>query len=108
MRPLVGILAGVLCALSFGRTAGPAVSGVVSSREGSRRAGVFVSARNIATGQTTYTMTRTGGRYLIRELPAGVYDVKVDDRAWSGPAQQVDLSITHSAKVDFVVSANAV
>ena len=73
-------------------TKGYTISGRVSDVQGKTLPGIFVSARNSATGRTTYALTQAQGIFRIPDLETGEYDVRVADRGWQGDAQRVKLS----------------
>jgi hypothetical protein len=67
------------------------IQGQVSDLSGRNLPGMFVSARNRATGRTTYVLTQAMGRFQIPNLPAGEYEVLVKTRGWETQPQQAQL-----------------
>ena len=84
------------------------IVGRVTDPQGRSLAGLFVSARNPATGRTTYTLTQAQGSFRIPDLEAGDYDVKVADRGWKSQVQQVKLTSHDSSTVNLKVTADPV
>ena len=63
---------GALCASAHAAT----ISGSVKGPDGAAFKGAFVSAQNTKTKITFNVLSQPDGRYSIRNLPAGEYDVQ--------------------------------
>ena len=85
------------------------IQGQVSDVRGRHLAGLFVSARSVATGRTTYVLTRDQGRFQIPNLPAGEYEVLVQARGWEGQPQRTKLDgSNHTGVVNFKVKPGVI
>jgi hypothetical protein len=79
---------------------GSSAQGRVTDAQGRGVTGLFVSARNVATGRTTYVLTQAQGRFHFTNLEPGDCDVRVDNRGWGGKPQHIKLVARDSATVN--------
>ena len=87
---------------------GSVVLGRVTDPQGRGLTGLFVSARNTATGRTTYVLTRAQGRFRVTDLEAGDFDIGVDTRGWGRERQQIKLAAGASATVNLNLKADPI
>jgi virginiamycin B lyase len=85
-----------------------AIVGQVSDLDGGPIEGLFVSARNRATGCTTYVLSQAQGRFQIPNLQPGEYNLLVEARGWEGQPQRVDLTNSSPAPVSLKVKPSAI
>jgi len=79
------------------------VHGQVSDLQGRYLTGIFVCARNRATGSATYVLSQAQGQFQFTNLPSGEYDVSVEARGWDGQPQRVELIDKAGSAVNFRV-----
>ncbi len=77
------------------------IRGRVSDPSGSVVAGATVSAKNVDTGLTRDGVTNEEGTYVLAELPAGVYTLKVTSPGFAPVAQNVVVSVGLDTTADF-------
>lgn len=80
---------------------GVAISGRVRDHRQRGVSGLFVRARQQATGQMTYVLTKRHGRFTIPGLDPGEYDLSVEARGWGAEPQRVTLSQPGAGQVTF-------
>jgi carboxypeptidase family protein/TonB-dependent receptor-like protein len=71
--------------------------------------GVTVTARNIANGQQRRATTDSQGRYVIADIPVGVYKVVAEQTGFQTQARnEVQVNVAATVSVDFVLQAGQV
>lgn len=103
----VGVL---IMVTSFGYAAtGGTISGTVKDPRGAPFRGAFVKARNVATRMTVDVLSDAQGRYQIRELPPGEYEVQAKTVGYtSEPHKGLNLKPGESESVDFALQKGMV
>ena len=76
------------------------ISGTIQDESGGVLPGVTVTVTNTGTGGAQTGVSNPQGRYEIRNLPAGRYDVRGDLPGFSGDAATVTVAAGGSAMVD--------
>ncbi|HZP33622.1 MAG TPA: TonB-dependent receptor [Candidatus Acidoferrales bacterium] len=91
---------GLLFALAFwtpiqlrAQVAGATLSGTITDPQGGAIPNAKVSARNVATGVSTDTMTNAAGAYTIVNLIPGDYDVSISAQGFNTLATKVTLTV---------------
>jgi virginiamycin B lyase len=80
------------------------ISGTVTGPDGKPAMGVFVTAENPKTKISVYALSRADGKYVIPNLGAATYDLRIDAIGWKAVLKQgVALSDEASATADFSV-----
>jgi hypothetical protein len=69
------------------------IHGIVSDPSGSVIAGAKITAKSLATGQQREAATGQDGGYVLAELPAGEYTVRVESAGLSSSAQKVQVDV---------------
>lgn len=83
---------------------GGSVSGVVKEEGGGPVAAAVVKLTNQQTGQTRTVSTGDAGRYQIREVPPGVYDITVERPGFNtAKVESVRVSVAQVARLSDVV-----
>lgn len=96
----------VASALS-GQQIGGVLSGTVSTSSGQVVANADVSAKNLATGDSTHIRTDASGKYKIANLRQGDYAVSAQQAGFATKTSNVSLTSSGSAQtLDFVLSAS--
>ncbi len=112
-RPRLLILALALSSVPFGEVAAQrptaAITGVVRQAGDVSVDGAEVIASNVTTGFEYRVSTSSTGRYWVRGLPPGRYDVTVR-RIGMLPASRngIELTVGRTATIDFSMGATAV
>jgi outer membrane receptor protein involved in Fe transport len=90
---------------AFSQQAFTSLTGVVTDQNGAVIAGATVTATNNATNLSRHTITNEEGRYVISNLPAGYYEVKITAAGFetktseSSASLQVGQTITLNAEL---------
>jgi hypothetical protein len=101
------LLTGLLLAgLARGQTAGAALSGAVTNPSGAAVANAKVTAKNLATGQSSETQTDAQGRYSFADLPPGDYEVTVTLQQSVPKTVRVTLAAGARQNVNVTLSGN--
>ena len=110
MRPSVGILGLVALAAAFGSAAPAAtVSGTVKGPDGAPFKGAFVIAQNASNHISVTVLSDKTGRYLIPDLPAATYDVRIRAIGYKAdPRNDVKLAANQNASYDWNLQAGVV
>src|SRR5437868_3965093 len=69
------------------------IHGIVSDPSGSVIVGAKITAQSVATGQQREAATGQDGGYVLAELPAGEYTVRVESAGLSSSAQKVQVDV---------------
>lgn len=80
------------------------ITGTVSTATAPARAGVAVVARNIATGNTTRTVTRSDGSYVLAGLAPGDYQISIEGQS----TQTLSVAVGETATVNLTVGGQQV
>ena len=91
------LLPGMMLAQSYRGS----IRGRVIDPSGSVVGGATVSAKNVDTGLTRDAVSNEEGTYVLAELPAGVYTVKVTVPGFAPVAQNVVVSVGLDTTADF-------
>ena len=78
------------------------IKGQISSGTGAAQAGLAVTARNLANGNTYRTATLADGSYVLPGLAPGSYDLRVG----GGEAQTVTVQVGETAAVDLALAGS--
>lgn len=77
------------------------VNGIVSDPKDAVIAGARVAAVNKATGLARETSTNSEGLYVLSDLPAGVYDLRIEAKGFRGREfKEVALEVGRSTTID--------
>ena len=79
-----GLALSISCLALMTAAKAATVTGIVKGPDGAPFRGAFVSAQNLATKVTVNVLTRTDGRYAIKNLPAGDYFVSSRSVGYEG------------------------
>ena len=94
--------------ISFSNAAG-SISGTVTDSSGAVVAGATVTATNTATSDSRSTTTNENGKYLIGNLTAGTYNLKVDASGFkSWLTQNVPVTADGFVKYDVALEVGTV
>ena len=77
------------------------IHGIVSDPSGSVIAGAKITAKSVGTGQEREAATGQDGGYVLAELPAGQYTVRVESAGLSSSAQNVRVDVGLATTVNF-------
>jgi hypothetical protein len=80
------------------------ISGQLRDASGANLVQGNVTARNLATGATRTIQVGSDGSFLLRELPAGDYEVSAESSGLQPVARQVRVSVGLDTTVDFELS----
>jgi hypothetical protein len=108
IRPLawrVGIVLTFMSVASLLAQTGGSLTGAVSGSTGSAVSNARVSAKNLATGQSTAAQTNAAGLYSLPNLPPGEYEVSVSAEGVGSKTAKVTLAAGASERLDLVLSA---
>src|SRR5213593_687551 len=72
------VLIALFAAVVLGQGERAAVTGVVADPTGAIIVGANISVRNVETNIVSNTLTNSAGIYLLPALPAGQYELKVE------------------------------
>lgn len=81
------------------------VQGQVTSGAAAAQAGLQVTARNTANGNTYRTTTRADGSYVLANLAPGAYEIKVASPNGEQKTQVVTLLVGETASIDLALGA---
>ena len=96
---------GALCAPSLAAT----ISGAVKGPDGAPFRGAFVAAQNLKTKITVSVLTQSDGRYNVKNLPAGDYEVRVKSTGYSNnETSRLTLSADQAGAKDFSLAKSPV
>jgi len=94
------VSASILALTVGGRAA--TVSGTVKGPDGAPFRGAFVAAQNLATRITVNVLSQGDGRYSVKNLPAGDYEVRIKAVGYANDeASRTTLGADQSATKDF-------
>src|SRR4051812_42956940 len=79
----------LLCQLVAAAQAGGALAGTVTDQNGDLVAGAEVKILNLASGREVATKTDAAGKYELKGLPAGSYQVSVRRQGFAAAARRV-------------------
>ncbi|MGH9852014.1 MAG: TonB-dependent receptor [Blastocatellia bacterium] len=101
---LVCVIAGSASAQTAGR-----VTGQVMDSSQAVIPGATVTAQNIANGQQRRATADSQGRYVIADIPVGVYKVTVEQTGFQTQARNdVQVNVATTVSVDFVMQTGQV
>ncbi len=102
---LVLLLVGVVVPLGAQDTTAT-ISGTVRDQTGAVVPGVTVTTKNVGTNAERTEPTDTAGRYRIRSLPVGNYEVRAELSGFQTSVRRgIELTVGREAVVDFAVQA---
>jgi len=105
------LILGLVCALAGSaraQTAGRITGQVVDSSQ-AVIPGATVTAQNIANGQQRRATADSQGRYVIADIPVGVYKVVVEQTGFQTQARSdVQVNVATTVSVDFVMQTGQV
>lgn len=102
------LLGGLVPVAAQNSTTTGQIRGRVVGQAGQAVVTVLVTARNVDTGLRRTALTNADGRYTIRLLPSGTYDVTTEVIGFGVGSQQVRVAIGSSALANFTLSDQAV
>jgi Carboxypeptidase regulatory-like domain len=88
------------------QVASATISGTVTNAAGASVADATVSVKNIASGESTETQTDSAGKYAVKSLLPGDYEVTVSSPGFSAKTSKVTLRQAASTTVDFSLRAS--
>lgn len=110
MRKLTGLLG--LSVSFFGLASiaqAASIAGSVKGPDGSPFRGAFVAAQNLKTKISVTVLTQTNGRFTIRNLPAGDYEVRVKSVGYTNnEASRIALAGDQTGSKDFALAKGKV
>ncbi len=80
------------------------IQGQVSSASAPARAGLAVTAVNLANGNSTRTSTRADGSYVLAGLTPGAYELRIEGQK----SQQITVAVGETATVDLALGGQQV
>jgi hypothetical protein len=110
-RLLAGLVVTILVstAVSFAQLTSATLVGRVQDQAGALMVGAKVSARNLATNQTRSDATSADGLYRIVDLPAGNYEVRVEQKGFkTAITSNVTLHVGETSRVDVTMQVGMV
>jgi hypothetical protein len=97
---LLAVFMAALCASA--QEVSGSINGIVTDPSGAAIAGAKVVAKDLERGTTFSTTTDSGGGYNLPRLPAGTYEVRVQDAGFAAAVKSpVVLQLNQVAKIDF-------
>jgi hypothetical protein len=106
MRNLKCVFGTLMLTLALhAQTAVATLSGTVRGPLGTVVPHARISAKNIATGQTTETEADTAGTYSVPNLPQGEYEVTVSATGFSGKLEKVTIAGGAKPTLDLALTA---
>lgn len=107
--PLLAVLLlSLVCGVEVrAQVASATISGTVTSAAGASVANASVSVKNIASGELTEAHTDTAGKYAVKNLLPGDYEVAVSAPGFSLKTSKVTLRQSATATVDFSLLASS-
>jgi virginiamycin B lyase len=107
MRNMALLLSLVLSAASL--SYGAEIAGTIKGPDGAPFKGAFVQARNSKTRITVSVLSRAGGQYLIPNLPAGDYEVRIRAVGFQAqPHSGISLMADQTTSFDFALQKGKV
>jgi len=93
------------CAAVRAQAGGAALSGAVTNPSGTAVANAKVSAKNLASGQSTEVQTDAAGLYSIANLAPGEYEVAVSAAGFAASTSKVTVTAGAAQKMDLALTA---
>src|SRR5262245_37381740 len=91
------------------RVTGADLEGMVRDETGAVVTGCGITAVNVDTAQVRATATDSNGRFMLANMPPGVYRVSAELFGFGGQTREnVALQLGHSARVDFAMRVSGV
>ena len=85
------------------------ISGTVTDSDGKPAMGVFVTAENPKTRISVHALSRADGKYVIPNLGAATYDLRIEAIGWKAVLKQgIALTGEATATTDFKVEKRPV
>src|SRR5260221_11498394 len=96
------------CSSAKAQVAGGTVLGTVSDPSGGVISGAEITIKDIATGVVRQAASNSSGFYLIPNLPAGRYDLRISAPGFSvGTASGITLTVGAEQTLDIVLKVCA-
>ncbi|HEY8461987.1 MAG TPA: TonB-dependent receptor, partial [Blastocatellia bacterium] len=108
---IYALILGMVCTIADSASAQTAgrITGQVLDSSQAVIAGAAVTARNVANGQQRQAITDSQGRYVIADIPVGVYKVVAEHTGFQTQARNnVQINVAATVSVDFVLQAGQV
>ena len=83
------------------------ILGTVTDNTGGILPGVSITIRNTATSFTRTELTDSGGRYELRLLPVGPYEVTAELQGFKRQVRQLQLTVGAEVSIDFRLEVGA-
>ena len=77
------------------------IQGQVTSASAPAKAGLAVTAVNLATGNSTRSVTRADGSYVLAGLAPGAYELRIEGQK----SQQITVAVGETASVDLALGS---
>ncbi len=93
----------MLCQLVAAAQAGGTLAGTVTDQNGDLVSGAEVKILNLASGREIATKTDAAGKYELKGLPAGAYQISVSRQGFATAARRVTFGNAESLTEDFLL-----
>lgn len=105
-----GIISLLFAAACYGQAVSTVqISGVVQDPTGASIAGATVTAKQTQTGFTRSTASGSDGRYVIPQLPVGIYELVTEQKGFSTVVQKgIELQVGDNPRLDVTMQVGAV
>jgi Carboxypeptidase regulatory-like domain len=107
--PLLAVLLlTLLCSVEVrAQVASATISGTVSNAAGAPVGNATISVKNVTSGQSTEAQTDSAGKYAVKNLLPGDYEVTVSSPGFSAKTSKATLTQSATATVDFSLLASS-